>query len=194
MYNTTADIRVQYGSIVNEFKVFSILKDIPVITASQLNREATKHIDEGRKTNKADLLRLFGRSNIGESQLILENLDGAYFIVPEYDQEGCKYLGVQKVKSRFYSMIEWFYQPYTDYSPIKFVEDVNMAAPAYKLTLRPENYMQGAVQNVVPINTIKEYNSIQFIQDQDSNLFSRAATYGSAGMIQRTLGRLLVPA
>lgn len=194
VYNTTADIRVQYGSIVNEFKVFSILKDIPVITASQLNREATKHIDEGRKTNKADLLRLFGRSNIGESQLILENLDGAYFIVPEYDQEGCKYLGVQKVKSRFYSMIEWFYQPYTDYSPIKFVEDVNMAAPAYKLTLRPENYMQGAVQNVVPINTIKEYNSIQFIQDQDSNLFSRAATYGSAGMIQKTLRRLLVPA
>lgn len=192
VYNANADARLQYGSIVNEFKVFAILKDIPVITASQLNREATKHIDEGRKTNKADLLRLFGRSNIGESQLILENIDAAYFIVPEYDQDGNKFLGVQKVKSRFYSMMEWFYQPYTDYSLIKFVEDVGMIAPAYKLTLRPENYMQNAVQNVIPINTVKEYGSIQLMQDQETNLFSRATSYGAASMGKK-LKRCFIP-
>lgn len=182
VYNSNAEIRIQYGSIVNEFKVFSILKDIPVLTASQLNREATKHIDEGRKTNKVDLIRLFGRSNIGESQLILENLDAAYFIVPEYDSEGRKYLGIQKVKSRFYSMLESFYQPYTDYSPIKFVEDANDRKPAYRLTLRNEAVFTqpqipgvGAThQNVLPINTIKEYNDIRLLSDDNDNIFSKS--------------------
>lgn len=193
VYNANAELRIQYGSVVNEFKVFSILKDIPVITASQLNRDAIKHIDEGRKTNKADLLRLFGRSNIGESQLILENLDGAYFIVPEYDQEGNKYLGIQKVKSRFYSMLEWFYQPYTDYSPIKFVEDVNMQVPAYKLTLREQpQYNTGGYgttgnQNVVQFNTIKEYNGVSFLQDNEQNTFSSATVYSSQAVARRIL-------
>lgn len=183
VYNSNADIRIQYGSIVNEFKVFSILKDIPVITASQLNREATKHIDEGRKTNKADLVRLFGRSNIGESQLILENIDAGYFIVPDYDTEGNKYLGIQKVKSRFYSMLESFYQPYTVYSPIKFVEDAMDSKPAYKLTLRNEaafNQPQipgvaSTQQNVLPMNSVRSYNDIKLLHDDGNNLFSRSA-------------------
>lgn len=187
VYNSNAEVRIQYGSIVNEFKVFATLKDIPVITASQLNREATKHIDEGRKTNKADLLRLFGRSNIGESQLILENLDGAYFIVPEFDQDGNKYLGIQKVKSRFYSMLESFYQPYTDYSPIKFVEDVGRRVPAYKLTMRPEvQYAQPPIpgvrttsQNVMQLNTVSDYNGMKLINEDDSNSFSMASKYSS---------------
>ena len=182
VYNSNADIRIQYGSIVDEFKIFSILKDIPLVTASQLNRDATKHIDEGRKTNKADLIRLFGRSNIGESQLILENLDAAYFIVPEYDNEGNKYLGIQKVKSRFFSMLEAFYQPYTAYSPIKFVEDAFDSKPAYRLTLRNESAFNqpqlpgvGATQqNVLPINTVKEYNDVKFLHDDDNNIFSKS--------------------
>ena len=182
VYNSNAEVRIQYGSIVNEFKVFSILKDIPVITASQLNREATKHIDEGRKTNKADLIRLFGRSNIGESQLILENLDGAYFIVPEYDFEGNKYLGIQKVKSRFFSMLESFYQPYTDYSPIKFVEDVNDSKPAYRLTMREHAQFGNAIngvnatqQNVLPINNIKTYTDLDLLGDDSKNIFAMSA-------------------
>jgi len=186
VYNSNAEIRVQYGSIINEFKVFAILKDIPVITASQLNREATKHIDEGRKANKADLLRLFGRSNIGESQLILENIDAGYFIVPEYNSEGAKYLGIQKVKSRFYSMIEWFYQPYTEYSPIKFVEDVNLPNPVFKLTLREESQVMNhqSVNTVLPINNIKDYNSIKLLSDDNNNMFSGSniGSY-SSGMV-----------
>ena len=181
VYNSNAEVRIQYGSIVNEFKVFSVLKDVPVITASQLNREATKHIDEGRKTNKADLIRLFGRSNIGESQLILENLDGAYFIVPEYDMDGNKYLGIQKVKSRFYSMLESFYQPYTDYSPIKYVEDVVMRCPAYKLTMRPQNQFNNTPQqgNVMTMNVAKTYSDISLLADDDRNIFS---AYSAAQM------------
>ena len=54
------DLRMQLGAVINEFKVFATLKNIPVITASQLNRTATQNIDEARIKNKADLVRLIG--------------------------------------------------------------------------------------------------------------------------------------
>ena len=190
VYGPNTELRQQYGNVVNEFKTFATLMDMPVITASQLNREATKHIDEGRKTNKADLLRLFGRSNIGESQLILENLDGAYFIVPEYDMEGNKYLGIQKVKSRFYSLIESFYHPYTNYSPIKFVEDVDLPLPVHKFTLRPDVGNGGitAPQNVLNINQVKTFNDIRLLTD-DNNAFSKSSYSSTAA----TISRMYVP-
>lgn len=174
--------RMIYGSVVNEFKIFATLRDIPVITASQLNREATKHIDEGRKTNKADLLRLFGRSNIGESQLILENLDAAYFIVPERDFDGHKHLGIQKVKSRFYSSIDWLYMPYTDYSEIKFIEDVELKMPVHKFTLRADANLDHGGQNVMPMNTVKTLDNIMLLKDLD-NTFSKGSSYSSSNNV-----------
>ena len=92
-YHSSNDVRIELGAVVNEFKTFAIIKDIPVISASQLNRDATKHIDEGRKSTKADLVRMLGRSNIGESMLMLENIDAAFMIAPEWTDNGSmKYL------------------------------------------------------------------------------------------------------
>jgi hypothetical protein len=115
--------------------------------------------------------------------LILENLDAAYFIVPEYDFEGNKWLGVQKVKSRFFSMIESFYQPYTTYSPIKFVEDANNSVPVYKLTMRENSNLNNRLpgpfgnQNVVQYN-VKEYNGAAMIGDDDDNVFTSSKAIG----------------
>ena len=119
------DLRLQLGAIVNEFKIFATLKGIPVITASQLNRDATAHIDEARVKNKADLVRLLGRSNVGESNLILENSDWIALIAPEYDRDGNKYLGIQRVKTRYYipNNMHTAFIPYIN-GTIKFVEDL----------------------------------------------------------------------
>lgn len=188
VYNSNAEIRVQYGSIVNEFKVFAILKDIPLISASQLNRDATKHIDEGRKTNKADLVRLFGRSNIGESQLILENIDAGMFIAPEYDIEGNKFLGIQMTKTRFgESAITSFYQPYTVHSPIKLVEDADLDTPVYRLTMRPDqtqvqvrfNTEMSPANNIYQTNIVKEYDDIALLHSEAENIYSQASLYSS---------------
>ena len=77
------DMRIGLGAVIDEFKEFANTKKIPVITASQMNRDAAKIIDENRRTNKADLVRMIGRSNIGESTLITENADAAFILVPE---------------------------------------------------------------------------------------------------------------
>ena len=95
-----ADVRLEYGAIVDEFKIFAALKQIPVVTASQLNRDASKHIDDGRKQNKSDLVRMLGRSNISESILILNNTDGAFVLAPEKDYNGNQWIGWQRIKKR----------------------------------------------------------------------------------------------
>lgn len=189
VYNANAEMRVQYGSIVNEEKVFATIKDIPVISASQLNRDATKHIDEGRKTNKTDLVRLLGRDNIGESQLILENIDAGYFITPEYDMEGNKYLGIQKIKSRFKpTILSSIFQPYISRCEIKMAEDLLDNMPVYKTTMRPDS---AQIQNrfntsisssnvsMYKGNSIKEYDDMALL-NEDDNIYNRASSMYSS--------------
>ncbi len=132
-----ADVRLEYGAVVDEFKIFAELKDVPVITASQLNRDASKHIDEGRKNNQADLVRSLGRSNVSESMLVLNNLDAAFLIAPEYTNEGIKYMGIQRVKIRYNaSDMSYVYLPFKRGS-ISFEEDEG-TFPVYKTSLRED--------------------------------------------------------
>lgn len=190
VYNSGAEVRVQYGSVVNEFKVFATIKDIPVISASQLNRDATKHIDEGRKTNKTDLVRLLGRSNIGESQLILENIDAGFLIAPEYDMEGNKYLGIQKIKTRFKpTILVNMYQPYLTRCQIKMEEDLNLQVPVFKTTMRPDaeqiqvrfnSSINTSSATMYKGNSIKEFGDMQLLNEEE-NIYSRASSrYSSA--------------
>ena len=95
------DTRLEYGLIVDEFKTYAEIKDVPIVTVAQLNRDASKHIDEGRKSSKADLVRLIGRSNISESMLVLNNIDAGFLIAPETTQNKERYLGIQRIKIRY---------------------------------------------------------------------------------------------
>ena len=112
------DMRIALGAVVDEFKEFAVAKHIPVITASQLNRDAAKIIDEGRKSSEADLVRKVGRANIGESTLITENADSAFILVPEDGADGRKYLGMANAKKRFKTQSsQFFYLPYSKERP-----------------------------------------------------------------------------
>lgn len=163
-----SDTRIWLGNVINEFKVFASTKDTIVITASQLNRDATSHIDESRKANKSDLVRMLGRSQIGESMLILENLDGAFLIAPEWDNNGNKYLGIQRIKKRYKaSELTYLYYPYEN--EIKLLEDYNALTPVYKTTMRdiPQNF-----NNLNRINEVKDINEVKLLKpNQEHNIF-----------------------
>lgn len=164
-----SDTRVWLGNVINEFKVFASTKDLVVVTASQLNRDATSHIDEARKATKNDLVRMLGRSQIGESMLILENLDGAFLIAPEYDSNGNKYLGIQRIKKRYKaSEMSYLYYPYK--GEIKLVEDFNALAPVYKTTMKdapPVNY-----NNLSRINEVKDIDEVKLLKERpEHNIF-----------------------
>lgn len=130
------DMRIALGAVVDEFKEFAVAKHIPVITASQLNRDAAKIIDEGRKSSEADLVRKVGRANIGESTLITENADSAFILVPEDGADGRKYLGIANAKKRFKTQSsQFFYLPYSKERPLELLQDIHLAEPLSKLSL-----------------------------------------------------------
>lgn len=169
------DTRLEYGAIVDEFKTFAEIKDIPVITVAQLNRDASKHIDEGRKASKSDLVRLIGRSNISESMLILNNIDAGFLIAPEITQNGEKFLGVQRIKIRYNAgNREFVYLPFAS-NALKLMEDFGGIAN-FKTTMRPEQPF-GNVGGLPPqsqyqTNTIMDMGQIMKSSSNESNIFS----------------------
>lgn len=177
------DIRLQLGSVVNEFKTFATLKNIPVITASQLNRTATSSVDEARIKNKADLVRLIGRANVGESNLILENSDWICLIAPEYDKDKNKYLGIQRVKSRYYikNDLHTCYLPYVN-GTIKFVEDLYSPIPVHKVTMREQIELNNGVNNNGTVGKIIEFNDVKLPDDGAPNMFSNASSFVGMNM------------
>lgn len=168
------DTRLEYGAVVDEFKTFAEIKDIPIITVAQLNRDASKHIDEGRKASKADLVRLIGRSNISESMLILNNIDAGFLIAPETNQAGERYLGVQRIKIRYNAGDrEFVYLPFMG-NTLKLQEDYG-GLPIFKTTMRPENggfNMNGPIQSQYQTNTIMDMSQILKSEEDDENIFS----------------------
>ena len=170
-----SDTRLEYGLIVDEFKTFAEIKDVPVITVAQLNRDASKHIDEGRKSSKSDLVRLIGRSNISESMLILNNIDAGFLIAPETTQDRERYLGVQRIKIRYNAGDrEFVYLPFVGNS-LKLVEDIGGIAQ-YKTTMRSESTfgmnMGGAPQSGYQTNVVMDLGQIAITSENDSNVFS----------------------
>lgn len=94
------DLRIELGNIVNEFKVFAADKDIPVVTVSHLNREATRILEEAARKGSQDSGKLIGKSNTGESLLMIDNLDVGITIAKDWDREGNMYMTFHRIKMR----------------------------------------------------------------------------------------------
>lgn len=133
----TGDSYQDLGNVVNEFKTFAMLKKIPVITASQLNREALKIIDEARAASSKNTIERLSRANIGESVRIDQNLDGIFFIVKETGSDGTEYMAIRNLKHRYdiFTNDLAIYQPFYPTSKLALVEDLHEIKPAYRTTL-----------------------------------------------------------
>lgn len=128
---SVSEERLKLGAVVNEIKSIASALDIPIITASQMNREANKSVDEARDSGKVNLVKTTNRSNLGESMLVLNNLDGCFQIIPcMIPSSNLKYLCMKLVKSRYEPFKDkldyhnFIYQPYTNMDSIKLVCDV----------------------------------------------------------------------
>lgn len=141
--NRNPDLRLELGDIVNELKVFAADRDIPLITATHLNREAQKITDENNnRTNRVDYVSKFGKSTVGESMLIIDNLDCSINIGKDYDEEGMCWMGFGLGKMRDKTRRTYFVQPFADGGEIRLVEDVG-GIPQFRESLhRNPNIIQ----------------------------------------------------
>ena len=125
------DVRLELGDIVNEFKVFAAIKDIPVITNSHLNREAIRITEDATRKANQDTGKLLGKSNIGESMLMADNLDCGIIITLDFDKESNRYMTFNLVKMRAKSSRMYMAQPFEPGSTIRLVEDL-YGVPQFK--------------------------------------------------------------
>ena len=181
------ELRFQLGAVINEFKTLATLKNIPVVTASQLNREASNNIDNARIRNKSDLVRLLGRGNVGESTMIINNSDWVALIAPEVTADKKTYLGIQRVKSRYYIPAgnECFFIPYIGTS-LKLVEDIHLPAPLHRTSMADdESIMSGFNSGITPIYGINGVSNIATVDgnamevDPQTNVFHNASGHAA---------------
>lgn len=109
----TEQKRDELGEVINEFCNFSKTRNIPVLTASQMNRDALKVVESAKSNKKKDVAKKLGGSQIGESSLLYENADYTIITYREYDKEKNQYFQSFKcIMARGDSGIDYFAQPY----------------------------------------------------------------------------------
>ena len=163
------DLRIELGNIINELKVFAIEKDIPVLSNSHLNREAMRIIDNNNTAMniKADITRMVGRSTIGESTLMLDNLDMGIIINKEWDRDGNAYMIFSVIKKRVKNIRDYVAQPFVQGSEIRLVEDINQSIPQFKDTLKNINNISQSNEDNIKVSSYS--NLIGMINDTNQD-------------------------
>lgn len=155
------DIRLEMGSICNDFCSIARTRDIPVVSAMQINRAGISKIEGALAANKGNIAKLIDKSDAGESALPLENADFVWAIAPEEDQiTKEKYLGFKLWVSRVEEgERNFFLQPFEN--GMKLVEDLKDDTPACldSLGAAPvKDFNPTSVTNKVKTGQIKGLN------------------------------------
>lgn len=172
--NSIQDLRIELGEVVNEMKAFAVEKDIPVISNTHLNREATKLIEDAMLKKTSDVGRQLGKSFTGESLLMGDNMDCGISITLDFDQEGRRYMGVNLAKMRDKNKAQrtYFAQPFVEGSTIRLVEDYG-GIPQYKDSLHtaPEMRVDTVIKTSGASSLIGEVKDLLKQGEDKDNIF-----------------------
>jgi len=123
--------RLRLGEVVNDLSVLAKTRHMPVITASQLNREASKRVEDDKSSRKIGVTKNLQISHIGGSWDINENTDvGIIINIEEIELssgEVIKVLGFKRTKFRGEGGSPiYFLHPFEENNGIKLKEDLNL--------------------------------------------------------------------
>lgn len=126
------NVKLELNRIINELKALSVIEDIPVITAHQLNRNAAATIDAAVRQGKGDATKLAGREHIGDAWEVVEACDFLAITNIEY-RPGTddKYLTLNVVKRRRIDASEpelakytYLAHPFSKNNGLRLIDDV----------------------------------------------------------------------
>jgi hypothetical protein len=145
----TEQKRDELGEVVNEFCNFAKSKNIPVLTASQLNREALRVVENAKSERKKDIARKLGGSQVGESSLVYENADYSIILNTEKTESGDKFVTFKCIMARGSSDVEYFAQPFDPepkYHGFRIATDIDNKQPLGMLRISDEPDMDDTIQ------------------------------------------------
>jgi hypothetical protein len=83
--NYNPDIRLELGNVVDDFTVIAKSRNIPVVSAGQLNREAYRILENALQKGRTNIGKDLNASHVGESALMIENTDYGIIVNKEED-------------------------------------------------------------------------------------------------------------
>lgn len=173
IYNNS-DLRIELGDIMNEFKTFAIDKSIPVLTVTHLNREATRILEDAARKGNQDTGKLVGGYNVGESMLMIDNVDCHIVITIDYDDKHNKYMCFNSTKMRDDNLRNYIAQPFAIGSKIRLLEDLG-GVPQFKesIHMAPEMHRNAAVRTS-SASSMYNFDNVLDTEDKDpSNPFNQ---------------------
>ena len=124
---------MELDRITNELKALAVMKDIPVITAHQMNRVAASIVDQAARNNKADATKLVGREHVSSAFNVIMNADFAAVLNIEYKPgTDDRYMVINVVKRRRIDTEEADFAKYTYLAHpfakkgLKLIDDMNL--------------------------------------------------------------------
>ncbi len=139
------EIRLSLGSIAIEMSELAKRRNIPFVSAAQLNRMASSVVDNAVINNKTNTTRLLGRQNVSESWDLIKNTDCCIIINREIDYTSDpekEYLGFKLDKYRGKpnkDKLYVFLHPFSESNGILLTPDVDLDKPLSRVKMEDFN-------------------------------------------------------
>ena len=160
---------MELGFIGDEFSTMAKDRDIPILLASQMNRDGIKIMEASVEKNKA-VIKNIGASHIGESTRILENVDYAFILYKEPVEKNGKithWVTYKKIKGRGMdttdSKYDLFSHPMEIENTMKLVSDWNYEESKSVFSLND------GLENFDPKQARRARNEANESQDDESS-------------------------
>lgn len=128
------NVKLELDRVMNELKALAVMKDIPVITAHQMNRAAASTVDSAVRQGRGDVTKLVGREHVGSAYEIIEVADFAAVLNIEYKPgTDDRYMVISVIKRRRIDIsdiefVKYTYlaHPFHKNKPLALIDDVNL--------------------------------------------------------------------
>lgn len=166
----TNDEKEQLKNVTNELKNLAVELDIPVISATQLNRAGASTIDQAQLSGKEDLARFIGRSNVGSAWEIQENADFACIInLEEKKDTGQFYLTFKRTKIRYKpTQLTYFNHPFALENRMRLLDDLHLPQSLSEESLGSD--LEGVTMDeMIDKQKSRKYESNMITEEDDDN-------------------------
>lgn len=176
--NPSKELRLELGNIVDEMTVIAKTRNIPVISASQINREGIKVIETAVESGQNDIAKKLGGGHIGESWAMIENADWVCIINREYKQStDTWYLTFKQVKTRAKNpTLTYFAHPFEKGNGMKLLEDF-FAKESLSLKTISDDLASGSTLASRGRTTARKRN-VDFSKDDDGSTIPQTVVVG----------------
>ncbi len=171
------NVKLELNRIINELKALAVIKDIPVITAHQMNRAAAGIFDMAVRQGKGDAMKLVGREHVGDAWEIMETSDWVAILGIEY-KPGTdeRFMLINIVKRRRLDSNDkdlinhtFLAHPFAKNNGLRLIDDMGPNDKVLSLQSLVSDISPGSVEKANAVPRLKMMQPSEFVEFDDEN-------------------------